>query len=44
MLSQEQLEYLFQYLEKPFYGNRFGFEDGIHLDTMNKVIYMNKIM
>lgn len=38
MLTQSQLEYLFQYLEKPFYGNRLGFEDGISLDTMNKVI------
>ena len=26
MLTQPQLEYLFQFLEKPFYGSRLGFE------------------
>ena len=37
MLSQEQLEHLYHHLEKPFFSHRTGFENGISLDTMQKV-------
>lgn len=40
MLTQQQMQHLYEYLEKPFFGNKVGFEEGISKDTLNEILYI----